>query len=117
MVLVEYPTIGSENKKYHVKKEIRNILYENIDIHSRRLITEFPGDRVKCISKLQSYCTNMNFANKSIYDRLFQQVTHKVVESSINYIKVFQNAQDLSVSVGKIYTEYHLMHIFLDIFH
>ena len=57
--------------------EIRNILHENIDVHSRRLIAEFPGDGVKYISKLQSHCTNMTFTDKIRYDRFFQQVTHK----------------------------------------
>ena len=41
----------------------------------------------------------MNFADKSRYDRTFKQVTHKGGESKINYIKIFQNAHDLSVSV------------------
>ena len=36
----------------------------NIDLHSPRLIDEFPGDGVTCISKLQSNCANMNFAEK-----------------------------------------------------
>ena len=35
----------------------------------------------------------------------------------MNYIKIFQNSQDLSVLVGNIYSEDHLMHIFLDNFH
>ena len=35
----------------------------------------------------------------------------------MNYIKIFQNVQVLSVSVGKEYSEDELMHIFLDIFH
>ena len=34
----------------------------------------------------------------------------------MNYIKKFQNAQALSVSVGKNYSEDELMHIFLDNF-
>ena len=54
-----------------------NILYANIDVHSRRFIAEFPGDGVKYISKLQSHCANMTFAAKFRYDRLFHQVTHK----------------------------------------
>ena len=41
------------------------------------LMTEFPKDGIKCIEKLQSHCVNMTFADKSIYDRTFQQVTHK----------------------------------------
>ena len=35
----------------------------------------------------------------------------------MKYIKRFQNAQALSVSVGKTYSEDKLMHIFLDHFH
>ena len=59
----------------------------------------------------------MNFSDKSRNDRIFQQVTHKGGDSAMNYIKIFQNAQDLSVSVGNTYSEYQLMHIFLDNFH
>ena len=59
----------------------------------------------------------MTFADKSIYDRVFHKVTNKGRESAINYIKIFQNAQDLSVSVGNIYSEDQLIHIFLDKFH
>ena len=35
----------------------------------------------------------------------------------MNYIKIFQNAQVLLVSVGKNYSEDQLMHIFLNKFH
>ena len=59
----------------------------------------------------------MTFADKIIYDRTFQQVTHKGGEYSINYIKRFQNAHILSVSVGNSYSEDQLMHTFLDNFH
>ena len=59
----------------------------------------------------------MTFADKSRYDRNFQQVTHKGGESAINYIKRFQNAQALLVSVGNSYSEDQLMHTFLDNFH
>ena len=59
----------------------------------------------------------MTFADKSRYDRTFQQVTHKGGEYSINYIKRFQNAHTLSVSVGNSYSEDQLMHIFLDNLH
>ena len=59
----------------------------------------------------------MTFADKSIYDRTFQQVTHKGGEYAINYIKRFQNAHVLSVSVGNSYSEDQLMHTFLDNFH
>ena len=79
------------------KKAIRNLLRANSDVHSRRLIAEFPKYGIKCIKKLQSHCANMTFADKSRYDRTFQQVTHKGGESAINCIKRFQNAQALSV--------------------
>ena len=68
------------------------------------------------MEKLQSHCANMTFADKSRYDRTFQQVTHKGGESSINYIKRFQNAQAFSVSVGNSYSEDQIMHTFLDNF-
>ena len=80
-------------------------------------MTEFAGDGVKCVSKLQSHCANMTFSDKSIHDRLLQQVTHKAGESEMNYIKRLQDAQDLSVSARNSYSEYQLMHIFLDNFH
>ena len=59
----------------------------------------------------------MTFSDKSRYDRTFQQVTHKGGGSAINYIKRFQNAQYLSISVGNSYSEDQLMHTFLDNFH
>ena len=59
----------------------------------------------------------MTFADKSIYDRTFQQFTHKGGESAINYIKRFQNAQAVSVSLGNSYSEDQIMHTFLDNFH
>ena len=58
----------------------------------------------------------MTFSEKSRYDSLFRQVAHKGGESGMKYIKIFQNAQALSVSVGNSYTDYHLMHIFSDNF-
>ena len=96
---------------------IRNLLHANICVHSRRLIAEFSEDGIKCIQKFQSHCANMTFADKSRYDRTFQQVTHKGEESAINYIKRFQNAQAFSVSVGNSYSEDQIMHTFLDNFH
>ena len=58
----------------------------------------------------------MTFADKSRYNRTFQQVTHKGGESTINYIKRFQNAQALSVSVGNSYSGDQIMHTFMDNF-
>ena len=80
-------------------------------------IAEFPGDGVKCIPKLQSHCANINFAGKIRYDMIFQEVTHKGGESAINCIKIFHNLLAFPFSVGKRYSEYQLMHIFLDKFH
>ena len=59
----------------------------------------------------------MTFSDKIRYDRLLQKVTHKGGESAINLINRFQNAQALSVSVGKSYYEDQFMHVFLDNFH
>ena len=64
-----------------------------------------------------SHCVNMTFYDKSRYDRIFRQVTHKGGEYAMTYIKRFQNTQALLVSVGKNYSEYQLMHIFMDNFH
>ena len=47
-----------------------SILHFNIDVHSGRLIAEFPGDGIKCIEKIQSHCANMSFSGKSRYDRI-----------------------------------------------
>ena len=116
--ILDYPKIGGDDViEYYSKKAIRNILHENIDVHSRRFIAEFPKDGINCNKKLQSHCANMNFADKSRYDKNFQQVTHKGGGSEINYIKRFQNAHALSVSVGTSYSEEQLMHTFLDNFH
>ena len=91
-VLLDYTKIGGDGFiEDYAKTSIRNLLHANIDIYSRRLIDEFPKDGVKCIEKLQSHCANMTFADKSRYDRTFQQVTHKGGESATNYIKRFQN--------------------------
>ena len=95
---------GDDVIEDYTKKAIGDILCENIDVHSRRLVAEFPKDGIKCIEKLQSHRTNMTFVDNSRYDRTFQQVTHKVGESEINYIKIFQNAHALSVSVGNSYS-------------
>ena len=109
--------MGKENVKDYAKQAIRNLLRANSDVHSRILIAEFLEDGIKCMEKLQSHCANMTFADKSRYDRTFQQVTHKGVELAINYIKRFHNAQALSVSVGNSYYEDQIMHTFLDNFH
>ena len=59
----------------------------------------------------------MIFADISIYNMTFLQVTYKGEGSAINYINRFQNAHALSVSVGNSCYEDQLMHTFLDNFH
>ena len=87
-------------------------MHENIDVHNRILIAEFPEDGIKCIEKLKSHCANMTFSDKSRYDRIFQQVTHKGGEYAMNCIRIPQNAEALSVSVGNSYSEYQMVHTF-----
>ena len=77
-VLLDCPKIeGDDVIEDYAKEAIRNLLHANIDVHSRRLIAEFPKYGIKCIEKLQSHCANMIFSEKSRYDSTFQQVTHK----------------------------------------
>ena len=53
-VLLEYPKIGEGDIiEDYAEKSIRSLLHANIDVHSRILIYEFPGDGVKLISKFQ----------------------------------------------------------------
>ena len=92
-------------------------MHANIDVKSRRFIAESPVEGVEFIEKFQSNCANMTFSDKSMYDMFFQQVTHKDGGSAMNSIKIFQNAQDFSFSVGSTYSEDQLMYIFLDKFH
>ena len=71
-VLLDYPKIGGDDViEDYAKNSISKILYANIDLHRRILIAEFPKDGIKCIEKLQSNCANMNFSDKSRYDRTF----------------------------------------------
>ena len=78
-VLLDYPKIvGDDIIEDYAKHSIRNLLHANIDVHSRRLIAEFPKDGIKCIEKLKSHCANMNFSDKNRYYRTFQQVTQAV---------------------------------------
>ena len=46
-VLLDYPKIEGENIKDFVIESIFYLLYTNIDVHSRSLIADFPGDGVK----------------------------------------------------------------------
>ena len=46
-VLLYYPKIGGKNIKEYTKKAIRNLLHENIDVHSTILISDLSGDEIK----------------------------------------------------------------------
>ena len=71
-VLLDYPKIGGGGViEDYAKKAIMKLLHENIDVHSRRLISEFPIDGIKYIEKLQSHCANMTFSDKSRYSSTF----------------------------------------------
>ena len=69
-VLLDYlKIVGDDVIEDYAKKAIRNLFNANIDVHSRRLIAEFPKYGIKCIEKLQSNCANMTFSDKSRHDR------------------------------------------------
>ena len=89
-------------------------MHAYIDAHIQILIDKRQGDGVQAISRLQSQCSDMTFAEKIRYNRLFQQVMHKGWESAIIYIKIFQSAEYLIISVGNSYSEYQLMQNFLE---
>ena len=55
----------------------------------------------------------MTFSDQSIYNRLFQQVIKEGEDPEINYIKIFQNAKVLEISVDNSYYEDQLMQTFL----
>ena len=67
------PRLSKKIRRENLKKVINNIFNENIDVNSRRLIAEFPGDGVKCTEKVQSHCDKMNVSDKSRYDRIFNK--------------------------------------------
>ena len=48
-LVLDYPKIGGGDIKDDAKQAIRNLLRANSDVHSRRLIAEFPKDGIKCI--------------------------------------------------------------------
>ena len=55
------------------KRAIRNLLHENIDVHSRRLIADFPKDEINFIDKFQSHCANITFSEKVDMTVLFKK--------------------------------------------
>ena len=49
-VILDYLKIGGDDViDDYTKKAIRNLLHANIDVHSRRLIAEFPKDGVNVL--------------------------------------------------------------------
>ena len=74
-------------------------MHAYIDAHIQRLVHEYTGYGVLSISIFQTQCENMTLSEQIIYNRMFQQVFHKGGESSINYIKRFQNDKALTVSM------------------
>ena len=51
--VLDYPKIGGDHIEDYAKKDIRNLLHQNIDAHIRRFIDGFPMNGIKCIEKLQ----------------------------------------------------------------
>ena len=51
-VIIDDPKIGGDDiEDYEKKTAIRNLLHENIYVHSRRSIADIPMDGIKCIGK------------------------------------------------------------------
>ena len=114
---MDYPYIRGEWLPDYAWKAIWKLLHAYIYAHSQISIDKYPRYGVQAISRFQYQCENMTFADQSRYNRIFQQVVHKVGWSEINYIKRFQNDKSLAISVGNIYTEDQFIHTFLDNFH
>ena len=110
MLLMDYPSTRGEYLPDSYKKATCKLLHACIDAQSQRLIHECPGYRVHDISRYQPQCADMNFYEKSIYNRLFHKVIHKGGESAINDIKIFQNDKALGISVENSYSEDQLMY-------
>ena len=100
-----------------IKKATWNLLHAYIDANSQILIDEYPGDILQAKSKLKYQCASIIFVEQIRYNRLFQQVIHKVRESAINYIKIFKCTKAFLISVINSYSGDHLMHTFLYNFH
>ena len=105
MLLMDYPFIRGWEWPYCAKNATWNLLHEYIDENSKILTNECPGYGLQKISRLKSQCENMNFSEQIRYNRLFKQVVNKGGESAINYIKRFNNAKALEISVGNSYSK------------
>ena len=83
-VILDYPQIGEDEIEDYSKKAIKNILHENIDVHSRILIAEFPIYGIKCIEKFQPHCVNMTFSDKSRWsDQIMRTFNSKAADDSV----------------------------------
>ena len=51
-VLLDYQKIGGGDIEDDAREAIRNPLHDNIAVHSRKLIAEFPKDGIKRIEKI-----------------------------------------------------------------
>ena len=113
---MDYPYTRGEDYPDYYKNAKWNFLHTCIDLNSQISIDEYPGDGVQAITRLQYVYANLTFYTKSRYNILFHQVIKKEGESAINYIKIFQNAKALAISVENGYFEDHFIHNFLGSF-
>ena len=61
-VLLDYPKIGGDDIiEDYSKKAIRNILLTNIDVHSRRFISELPKDGISALRNCNHMCKHEFF--------------------------------------------------------
>ena len=80
MIIMDCLSIRGGYIPYCYKQSIWCILYAFMDAHIQRLIDEYPGGGLQYITILKSQCANINFSDKSRYNRLFWKVVHKVGE-------------------------------------
>ena len=77
MLFMDHPSMIREYLPDYDKKATWEFFYAYIDSYCKRLIAEYPGYGVQAISILQYQCANTTFDERSIYNRLFQQVAHR----------------------------------------
>ena len=80
-------------------------------MHSQRLIAELPGDGINILKNCDHIVQTWLLLTK------VGVALYKGGEFAMNYIKRFQNAHNLSISVGSYYSEDQLIHTFMDYFH
>ena len=113
MLHMNYTSIRGEYFPDHANNATWNLFHTYIYVHRQRLIDNYPWDGLHAITILQSQCENMTFSEKSRPNRLFQQVVQIGGESETNYIKIFQNAKTLAISMVNGYFEYQSIHTLL----